>query len=79
MKQHIEQLTEDLRVSIVEYSEEHYELAVQYKLWSWSDWEIDYSKFKDVLTARSSMEVYGTIEYTIKDAYAKEIYGEEAY
>lgn len=61
-KQHFIQMSDDLKISVLEHSENHYELAVMHKQWSGADWEIDYSIFNDVLTARTSMEVYGTIK-----------------
>jgi hypothetical protein len=60
-------------VSVVKWSDTHYELAVlEYDKLN-RTYEIDYSYFDDVMYASSSMEVYGIIQYKIRPTYFEEI------
>jgi hypothetical protein len=64
-------ITKDLRVSVLQFSPELFELAVQYRpypLQEPENWDIDYSIYNDVIAAKSPMEVYGLVE-GIKESY----------
>lgn len=63
-KQRFTQLDRDTRVSILEYSDSEYEIAVQWRPYPYGEpqrWEIDYSVYPDVIKADNSMDVYGII------------------
>lgn len=60
----------DMRVSVAEFSNHTFSIAVQYNDGITKEkWEIDYSVFPDTLEAHSEMEVYGLIQNIIAPAY----------
>lgn len=61
-----------VRVSVVQFKDGNYEIAVLTKQHAFDKWEIDYSVFPDVFTAETSMEVYGIIQYIIAPTYYEE-------
>lgn len=63
-----EMVTKVIAVSIIEWSSNHYELAVM-NVERPGHEVIDESVFKDVFEATTPMEVYGIIEHIIKPAY----------
>lgn len=69
IKRSIERETKDFKISVIQFKDKTYEIAVLYWDWYNRTWEMDYSVFNDVLTADTSMEVYGTIQHIIAPAY----------
>lgn len=69
IKRSIEKETKDFKISVVQFKDNTYEIAILAWNWYSRTWEIDYSVFNDVLKADTSMEVYGTIQYIIAPAY----------
>ena len=61
-----------VRISVVQFKDGTYEIAILTKRYIFEDWEIDYSIFPDVFTAESSRDVYGIIQHIIAPAYYDE-------
>lgn len=67
-----------VRISVVQFKDGTYEIAILTKRYVFSDWEIDEDIFPDVFTAETSRDVYGIIQNIIAPAYEKE-YGINLY
>lgn len=66
------EMDKNTMISVVQLEEDRFEIAVLYNPYPRVDpdgWDIDYSKFDDVITVTSSMGVYGVIKNDIVPAY----------
>lgn len=64
-----EDVKEEMKISVIQFDDYTFEMAILYKDLLTDQWELDYSIFNDVIKADTEMEVYGIIQYEIAPAY----------